>query len=347
MSCPNKDKPGVQAAAKAKIDDIRIKRKAKKDVYNKAKKAKTSANAAFEALSDEQKAACIADATRRISTATTTTPASGSSAGSSNRQVFVVTVEAFAADTHRQAMPISIQSNLPHIILSLGASLDDSDCPDIRCALDTCAGICTGSYAYCMALAKRYPHILYRLYTSREYAPIILSGIVQNGDSAITTTLDCTFVFHLPYKLRGDGGDCLISIAAGKDVAVNVILGIPFIQAMKMIVDFVDNVATCNAIDHPPFPIDFRRTSNALPTPAVTANVSTLFQDTVVELEKYEVWRSAQVSLSAPRSVRFRTDTLEPLAPVPVDITDMSITTMSERQNLLHHNVQRMEGYTM
>ena len=57
VSCPNKDKPGVQAAAKAKIDDIRIKRKAKKDVYNKAKKAKTSANAAFEALSDEQKAA--------------------------------------------------------------------------------------------------------------------------------------------------------------------------------------------------------------------------------------------------------------------------------------------------
>ena len=139
VSCPNKDKPGVQAAAKAKIDDIRIKRKAKKDVYNKAKKAKTSANAAFEALSDEQKASCIADATRRTSTATTTTPASGSSAGSSNRQVFVVTVEAFAADTHRQAMPISIQSNLPHIIFSLGASLDDADCPDIRCALDTCA----------------------------------------------------------------------------------------------------------------------------------------------------------------------------------------------------------------
>ncbi len=54
----------------------------------------------------------------------------------------------------------------------------------------------------------------------------------------------------------------MISIAAGKDVAVNVILGIPFILAMKMTLDFVDNVATCKAIDHPPFPIELRWTSN-------------------------------------------------------------------------------------
>jgi len=37
-------------------------------------------------------------------------------------------------------MPISIQSNLPHINLSLSPDLDIADCPDIRCAIDTCAG---------------------------------------------------------------------------------------------------------------------------------------------------------------------------------------------------------------
>jgi hypothetical protein len=98
-----------------------------------------------------------------------------------------------------------------------------------------------------MALARPFPHCLHWLYTSKEYAPITLSGIVQNGDSAITAVLDCTFQFHLPYKLHGDGGDCLFCVAAGTDVAVNVILGLPFIQAMKMILDFVDKVATCHA----------------------------------------------------------------------------------------------------
>jgi hypothetical protein len=125
-----------------------------------------------------------------------------------------------------------------------------------------CAGIVTGYYYYLMALAKLYPHCLYRLYTSKEYAPITLSGIVQNDNlSAVTTVLDCTFVFHLPYKLQSDGGDCLIAIVAGKDVAVNVIIGMPFITGMGMVLDFKDNVATCNAIDHPPFAADLRCTA--------------------------------------------------------------------------------------
>ena len=54
--------------------------------------------------------------------------------------------------------------------------------------------------------------------------PITLSGIVQNKNSLeVTTVLDCTFVFHLPYKLHSNRGDTMIAIAAGKDVAINVI----------------------------------------------------------------------------------------------------------------------------
>ena len=93
-----------------------------------------------------------------------------------------------------------------------------------------------------------------------------MSSIVQNDNlSAVTTILDCTFVFHLPYKLRSDGSDCLIAIAAGKDVAVNVILGWPFITGMSMVLDFKDNVATCKAIDHPNFVIDLCCSARTVP----------------------------------------------------------------------------------
>ena len=137
--------------------------------------------------------------------------------------------------------------------LSLGPSLETGNCPDIFVAIDTCAGIVTGYYSYLMSLTKSYPHCLYRLFTLKEYASITLYGIVQNDNSlAVTTVLDCTFVFHLPYKLCSNSGDTMIAITAGKDVAVNVILGLPFITSMNMVLDFNDNVATCNAIDHLP-----------------------------------------------------------------------------------------------
>jgi hypothetical protein len=238
------------------------------------------------------------------------------------------------------------------MVLSLGADLNASDCPDIRCAVDTCAGLNTGKFDYLMALATRYPQCLHKLYTSREYSPIILSGIVQNGNSAVTTTLDCTFQFHLPYKLRGDGGDCLIAIAAGADVAVNVILGIPFITAMKMILDFVDNVATCHAIDHPPFAMDFRKTSNVVPAPMPPVHLSSALADTVQELENYAQWRTAQLALARPfadKHVHFGPDqNLDAFAAStgsPLKSDALSASTMSESQNLTHHNVRRMESF--
>ena len=61
---------------------------------------------------------------------------------------------------------------------SFGPSHETANCPDIFVAIDTCTGIVTGYYSYLMSLAKSYPHCLYRLYTSKEYAPITLSGIV-------------------------------------------------------------------------------------------------------------------------------------------------------------------------
>ena len=84
-------------------------------------------------------------------------------------------------------------------------------------------------------------------------------------------------MFHLPYKLRTDGGDCLTAIAAGKEVGINLILGMPFIPGMGTVLDFKDNVATCNAIDHPPFTIDHRHTARTVHASAVGVNAGISF----------------------------------------------------------------------
>ncbi len=54
-------------------------------------------------------------------------------------------------------------------------------------------------------------------------------------------------------------------VAAGPDVAVNLILGLPFIKATGMIGDFVDNVCQAKHLLCEPFPIDFKRASKSTP----------------------------------------------------------------------------------
>jgi hypothetical protein len=90
----------------------------------------------------------------------------------------------------------------------------------------------------------------------------------------------------------------MIAIAAGKDVAVNVILGLPFITSMNMVLDFNDNMATCNAIAHSLFAIDLRCTARTVPASVVGVNTGITVHPVVAELEDYEQWRSAQVALT-------------------------------------------------
>ena len=97
-----------------------------------------------------------------------------------------------------------------------------------------------------------------------EYAAIVLSGIVNSSnDEPITTELPVGFEIHLPY-LTKDGSKTFL-VAAGPDVAVNLILGLPFIKATGMIGDFVDNVCQAKHLMCEPFPIDFKRASKSIP----------------------------------------------------------------------------------
>jgi len=72
-----------------------------------------------------------------------------------NHTVFVVTVEAYSAKSNHPPMPISIQGNLSHILLSLGPAFHmNQECPDVCCTVDMFTRLCTGSYKYLMALAR-------------------------------------------------------------------------------------------------------------------------------------------------------------------------------------------------
>ena len=157
----------------------------------------------------------------------------------------------------------------------------------------------------------------------------------------------------------------MISIAAGKDVAVNVILGIPFIIAMKMNLDFVDNLATCHALDHPPFPMELRRTSNVVPTDA-GVNTAGPVDDVLAQLNRFDQLYSAQIA-SIPRvqigngqgtsairasswhpSVTSTTSTAAGSSAaansvMPPDSTAApAAPIVSNGQNMIHHSEERM-----
>jgi hypothetical protein len=211
----------------------------------------------------------------------------------------VVDVSVLAATTPlKPQMPILIQSNLSHIPIKFGNNLKDPNCPTIRCAVDTCAALTTGSFHFFAAIAKRYPHCMQKIFARQDYASIVLMGIVWNKTEAVTTKLEVGFLFRLPYKTP-DGNDSSFMVATGPNVSVNTIIGLPFIKGVGMIIDTVNDVAECKYLECPPFPIDYRRTLNQVPVmdePTVPVHhAHGYLQQTIREIENLEQYYDAKV----------------------------------------------------
>ena len=161
-------------------------------------------------------------------------------------------------------MPVSIQSNLPHIVMKFGLNPDCPNCPSIRCAIDSCAALTTGNFHFFALLVMQFPHIVTKIFAPQDYAPIILSGMDQSNQEAVTTNLEVGFQFHLPYKTK-EGDDSSLIIATGPNVSINTINGLPFMQGIEMILDLIDSLAECKHLDCPPFSIGFQCTLNHVP----------------------------------------------------------------------------------
>jgi hypothetical protein len=177
----------------------------------------------------------------------------------------VTTTVLSTAAPARRIFPVPIQTCFPHIILQLGQVLGCSRCPTICCVIDAAAAINTGNLYYFAAIAKAFPHAVAAIYSAADHNPIILSGIVQQGGSSVTTDLTVAFQFHMPYLTR-EGTNTTFLVACGHNVTVNCIPGLPFIQATRMVIDAADNVANLRALDTPPFPIDLCRAMCTEPT---------------------------------------------------------------------------------
>ena len=215
-------------------------------------------------------------------------------AGDSPRKpiIYVVNVSVLSSSSPSRAiMPAPIMSNFPHIRLQLGSTLDCADCPVLRCVVDTAAALTTGNFHFVAALAKKYPHCVNKIYVPEDYNPIVLSGIVQRGGESVTTELTVGFQFNLPYKTR-DGQDTSILIATGPHVTVNTIVGLPFIQATRMIIDLSDNVADMRALLTSPFPLEYRRATVHVPivdeVSAARIHLSNAHRDMIRSIEALE-----------------------------------------------------------
>ncbi len=85
--------------------------------------------------------------------------------GSGRGVILVADVMVLAAGLLlKRAMPITIQSNLPHIVLQFGANLDCPNCPSICCAVDSCAALTTGNFHFFALVAKRFLHCVAKIY---------------------------------------------------------------------------------------------------------------------------------------------------------------------------------------
>ena len=141
----------------------------------------------------------------------------------------------------KQTMPVAIKSLLPHIVIQFGGDMNCPFSPSIRCAVDTCAALSTGSFHFYALVTTCFPHYVAKVFAPKDYSPIVLSGIVQLSEqAAVTTKLEVGWQFHIQYKTNR-GNDTSFAFVTGRHVSVNTILRLLFMQAIGMIIDLVDS----------------------------------------------------------------------------------------------------------
>jgi hypothetical protein len=275
---PNRDNPGVRENAARNIEKMCKNHKKRHNQNSKRKNLGTANLSNFDEqgkrqITEQVLASITGKIVREHSSVASlvSMPCSpskqdrGCGRGPGGGVVLVVDVVILAAGLPlKRAMPISIQSNLPHITIQFGANLDCPNCFLICCAVNSGNAFTTGNFHFFASVAKRFPHCIANMYTPDDYAPIVLSGIVQLNEESVTTESEVGFLFHLPYRTR-EGNTASLMVATGPNVSVNTIIGLPFTKVMGKILDLVDEVMDCRYLDCPPFPVDFRRTSNHVP----------------------------------------------------------------------------------
>ena len=352
IKCPNAADPKIRENAKATIDRIKNKRKKQSTGNKKRKNLATTNLADFDEESRKRiteqvyqavtvssgDSASVASTLTGVTGTGTSSYATGSGRGRGRGHVtfmYDVSVLTTCVSPTRPIIPVGIQSLMPHIPLLLGQSLDDPDIPVIRCMVDTGAALNTGNYSFIAAIAKRYPHCVAKVFLPEDHSPIILSGIIDDENEAITTELSVAFQFHLPYLTR-DGQSTSISIATGPQVSVNSIIGLPFITGTGMIIVTVDNVVEAKHLVCQPFPIEFRCATKYVPAisddRAETRYIE--FNEVLSIIEKTDAY-IAKVYAGTPSATNKKVRISEQHMPVGPESDSDSLTSISTNRSMI------------
>jgi hypothetical protein len=171
---------------------------------------------------------------------------------------------ALNATNGKELLPIALHPALPHIRLQLGEPDSDFN-PALLGIIDTGATLTVGYSEYVLGIAESYPHLVKSIiWAEDKYCPIELSGVGSDSNNKGSNTLSAVVTFHMPY-LTTNNHSTSLSIAIGTNVAVNILLGMSFINNAQLVIDSADKVAEAKMLQCKPFEIIFKHVSRGKP----------------------------------------------------------------------------------
>jgi hypothetical protein len=157
---------------------------------------------------------------------------------------------------------VAISPTLPHILIQTGLLSDPVDiCPQLHALYDSGASMFTANAGYLMPIIKANSHIVESIFFTKDgkHSPIIVGGIAVNDDliKAMQTWAELNGVvcLRLRYKTKAEHRQLNPYIAIGKSVAVNLILGQPFIEGLQFILDIHSNTVNAQFIENGVFKV--------------------------------------------------------------------------------------------
>jgi hypothetical protein len=161
--CPNQNNPGIRDNAKRNIERMKMNRQKRHRQNTKRKNLGTANYSDFDAAGPdrirEQVLVSLKNGNCEVSDTTSvassvTTPSSivltnrqGGPGGrvANGSRIFIADVPVLAAGPSlKPLMPIAIHSNLLHIVMQFGTTLDCPHSPSVCCAVNSCAALSTG-----------------------------------------------------------------------------------------------------------------------------------------------------------------------------------------------------------
>ena len=264
-ACPYYNKPGSEEKVK----------KGKKKFYKMVKEAKQQRwrdRNSFGKMSASQKssfakglsAADIRELSRLSGQSTT------ENTSSTDDTVTYSLLPAILQNSSKPVLPVSIDPDLPSISMRFGTSPEASQSALVRVAVDSGAGLSAGHMGFWFNICEGYPNIVNQIFTCHEgkYVPIVLGGVVKQGDTTVTTELPVAVELKTNYFVGDPSAPKRLNvrIALGRDVTANCIIGIPLLKPLGGCIDLNDNVLQLpRLVGDNMFPLTYARPSVSVP----------------------------------------------------------------------------------